>query len=134
MAQYDDFNFNNVFQKNYKIPDYQTLFKESSLMVTDYSSVAMDFAYLYKPIIYTQFDKNEFFKQHAYVKGYFDYERDGFGPVVYDYKSTIDEIIKNLESNCILETEYKTRIDHFYQYHDKNNCKRVYEEILKLDM
>ncbi len=134
MAQYDDFNFNNVFQKNNKIPDYQTLFKESSLMVTDYSSVAMDFAYLYKPIIYTQFDKNEFFKQHAYVKGYFDYERDGFGPVVYDYKSTIDEIIKNLESNCILETEYKTRIDHFYQYHDKNNCKRVYEEILKLDM
>lgn len=134
MAQYDDFDFNNVFQKNSKIPDYQTLFKQSSLMITDYSSVAMDFAYLYKPIIYTQFDKNEFFKQHVYVEGYFDYERDGFGPVVYDYKSTVDEIIKSIENDCIIEDEYIERIDQFYKYHDKDNCKRVYDEILKLDI
>lgn len=134
IAQYDDFTFNNVFQKNNKTHDYQTLFKESSLLITDYSSVAMDFAYLYKPIIYTQFDKNEFFERHIYFEGYFDYERDGFGPVVYDYKSTVDEIIKSIENDCIIEDKYIERMDQFYKYHDKDNCKRVYDEILKLDI
>ena len=49
-------------------------------MLTDYSSVAFDFAYLRKPIVYAHFDKEAFFSgEHSYTAGYFDYERDGFG-------------------------------------------------------
>jgi len=37
-----------------------------------------------------------------------------------------------IENNCELEQKYLKRIDDFYTYNDKNNCKRVHEEILKL--
>ena len=35
---------------------YQKLFNESSLLITDYSSVAFDFAYLKKPVIYLEME------------------------------------------------------------------------------
>lgn len=40
-------------------------------------------------------------------------------------------IIKAIENDCVIE-EYLQRINEFYAYNDKNNCKRVYEEILKI--
>src|SRR5699024_8384530 len=39
--------------------DVQFLIKQSSLMVTDYSSVGFDFGFLHKPIIYYQFDQRQ---------------------------------------------------------------------------
>lgn len=123
--------------KNIKIKsetaDYSKIFKEASLIVTDYSSVAFDFAYLNKPVIYTQFDEEIFFENHTYKKGYFDYERDGLGKVVYNLEDTIEEIIKNIKNDCIIEEKYKERSEKFFKYRDKNNCKRVYEEIVKLN-
>ena len=38
-----------------------------------------------------------------------------------------------IENDCRMEEEYQNRVDSFFKYHDKNNSKRVYEEILKLD-
>ncbi|EGJ2114362.1 capsular biosynthesis protein, partial [Campylobacter jejuni] len=59
----------------------QKLFCESSLMITDYSSVAFEMAVLKKPVIYYQFDKDEFFAKHTVQKKYFDYKKDKFGKV-----------------------------------------------------
>src|SRR5699024_865895 len=40
--------------------DVQDLIKESMVMLTDYSSVAFDFSFLHKPVVYYQFDRNRF--------------------------------------------------------------------------
>ena len=45
--------------------DVQHLIKESAVMVTDYSSVAFDFAFLRKPVVYYQFDAELFDAPHA---------------------------------------------------------------------
>lgn len=127
-----DFEGNDVFKVIDGFADYQEIFKISDLLVTDYSSVPFDFAYLYKPVIYAQFDRKNFFESHTYKEGYFDYERDGFGPVVYDYDSTVKQIIDCIMSGCIESNTYKQRVDKFYTYHDTNNCKRVYDEIKKI--
>ena len=59
---------------------YKDIFAQTDLMITDYSSVAFDFAYLRKPIVYSQFDRDSFFNgAHSYTERYFDYERDCFG-------------------------------------------------------
>lgn len=58
-----------------KEKSYRDAFAEGSMMITDYSSVAFEFAYLRKPIVYYQFDKKAFFEKHTYRKGYFDYEK-----------------------------------------------------------
>ena len=106
--------------------DVQNLLKESKLLITDYSSIAFDFAYMKKPMIYYQFDKAMYEKYH-YKKGYFDYERDGFGRAVDNYNELINEIIRNLENN---KNEYLNRVNYFFEIYDSNNCKRHYEEII----
>ncbi|MBZ7950199.1 CDP-glycerol glycerophosphotransferase family protein [Campylobacter molothri] len=72
----------------------QKLFCESSLMITDYSSVAFEMAILKKPVIYYQFDKDEFFTKHTMQKGYFDYKRN----VVFDVNNLLIKLKFQLES------------------------------------
>lgn len=127
-----DFTENEFVKIDVSEVDYQKEFRENKLLITDFSSVAFDFAYLNKPVLYTQFDADTFFKGQIYDEGYFSYEDDGFGPVCYDYESSVEEIIRFIENGCVLERKYKERIDGFYKFHDKNNCQRVFGEIVKL--
>ena len=112
---------------------YRDIFAKSSLVLTDYSSVVFDFAYLRKPVMYCQSDREAFFSgEHIYSRGYFDYERDGFGEVTFSLEDTVDQIISYMENGCTLKDVYKQRIEAFYAYHDKNCCKRVYKKIRSL--
>ena len=112
---------------------YRDLFADSKLIVTDYSSTVFDFAYLRKPVLYYQQDAEEFFSgKHTYDKGYFDYERDGFGEVEYTAESLINKIIEYIENGCQLKKVYRDRIEKTFPYNDRENCRRVYEEIIKL--
>nr|WP_243431746.1 CDP-glycerol glycerophosphotransferase family protein [Clostridium botulinum] len=130
--QISDFKINNnvILAKNNQ--SYQKMFNESSILITDYSSVAFDFAYLKKPVLYYQFDRDKFFKGHTYTEGYFNYEKMGFGEICYDENMLIEQIESYIESECKIKETYKKRIESFYKFTDKNNCKRVYEEILKI--
>ncbi len=113
--------------------DYQKEFQNNALLITDFSSVAFDFAYLKKPVVYTQFDIDTFFQGQVYSKGYFEYERDGLGPVCYDYETTLQTIIDYVENDCRLEPVYDERGNRFYRWFDAENCRRVYEDIKALD-
>lgn len=130
MKQSVDFEENDVFSVNEGYVDYNDVFARSSLMVTDYSSVLFDFAYLKKPVVYTQFDKEDFFAGQIYDEGYFSYENDGFGPVCYDMDSTVDAIIKEIENDCKNDKKYLDRLDRFFAYDDKNSCERAYKAII----
>lgn len=113
---------------------YNEVYAQSSLVITDYSSAVFDFAYLRKPIVYCQFDAEEFFAgEHVCTRGYFDYERDGFGEVEHDLEGTVARIIEYMESGCRLKEKYRERIDKFFAFNDQNNCRRVYEKIMELD-
>jgi CDP-glycerol glycerophosphotransferase (TagB/SpsB family) len=105
---------------------YQTLFAESSLLITDFSSTAFDFAYLKKPVIYYHF-----FENHM-GKSYFDYETMGFGEVTADYDKLIDMVIEYIDNDCVMKDEYKQRVNEFFAYFDKNNTRRVYDEVINI--
>ena len=129
----------NLFEKNDSViffdlsKSYREIFAESDMMITDYSSVAFDFAYLRKPLIYCQFDSEKFFSgEHTYTKGYFDYERDGFGEVETTLEETTERIIEYIKSSCALKEKYLNRIDSTFAFNDKNSCERVYNAIKKL--
>lgn len=112
---------------------YREIYAESSLILTDYSSSAIDFAYLRKPIVYCQFDKEKFFSgEHTITEGYFEYEEDGFGEVTYDLESAVDVIIEYMKNECKLKSIYGKRIDKFFAFNDMNNCERVYKKIKNL--
>ena len=110
---------------------YQKLLKESKLFITDYSSIVFDFAYMKKPLIYYQYDDDGF--HFDLTESYFDFEKMGFGEVVNSEKCLIDLLKKIINSNCEMDEKFKRRVDEFYEFHDNNNCKRVYEFILNMD-
>lgn len=114
--------------------NYRDIYAKSSLVVSDYSSAVFDFGYLRKPIIYAHFDAEDFFAgEHVYTKGYFDYERDGFGEVEYNLDDTVKRIIEYMVQGCKLKQKYRERLDEFFAFNDRNNCQRVYEKIIELE-
>lgn len=118
-------NVKILTSENYKV---DKLLKECNLLITDYSSVAFDFAYLYKPIIYFQFDYEQIRKQH-YKEGYFDYQENGFGPVVFHAKNVIEEIEKYEKNNFKNLELYNQRICQTFTFTDKHNCERILNKI-----
>lgn len=110
--------------------DIQELLKSSALLITDYSSVHFDFAYMEKPVVYYQFDQTEFYERQ-YQKSAFCAEKDGFGPVVYHAEDLVNTIKELYHRNYIMQPVYKERMKAFYQLHDKKNCERVYDAINK---
>lgn len=112
--------------------NYSKVFAESSLLVTDYSSTAIDFAYLKKPIAYFQFDLLTFLNEHTGKEGYFDFEEKGFGPVCKTIDHIVDELIRYMEKECVMSDKYKQRVDDFFKYNDTQNCERVYASIRAL--
>ena len=109
---------------------YEEIVSRSALLVTDYSSAACDFAVLHKPVIYAQFDREEFFSgKHMVSYGSYDYETDGFGEVEYTEEDLAGRIIEYMRSDCRQKEEYRRRADERLRYNDRSNCSRIYSEI-----
>ncbi|MEU2420854.1 glycosyltransferase [Streptomyces sp. NPDC007851] len=112
--------------------DVQLAMRECSMLVTDYSSVFFDVAYMGKPIVYTNFDDEAFYSKH-YKRGYFDLARDGFGPACATVDQAVDEIIASIERGFRVEPEYTRRAEDFFVLRDTNNCRRAFEVIDTMD-
>lgn len=131
--------FTNLFEsQNNRIEiatsdDYQVqeLLIEADYLITDYSSVAMDFGYMKKPLLYYQFDYEHFRAEH-YPEGYFSYELDGFGAVCYNMDTVLQELKRAAEQNFTTEEAYLRRHEKFFDLFDTDNCKRNYEAIKAL--
>ena len=108
--------------------DVQQLLKESKLLVTDYSSVHFDFAYMEKPCVYYQFDVAQYHQQH-YQEGYFHFEKDGFGPVVNNHEELVEQILSVAENMYRMQESCRKKVDSFFAHHDQNNCERIYQAI-----
>lgn len=122
------FQNKNIIIANFKDYDVQELLKSCKLLITDYSSVYFDFAYLNKPVIYYQFDQKEYRKNH-YSEGYFDYYKDGFGPVYIDVNNVVKEVEKLINNKFNIDTKYQNRISRFFTLRDNKNCERIFELI-----
>ena len=125
------YSFINLFDHDDEViidndSTYQELFNTSSLLLTDFSSVAFDFAYLEKPVLYYQND------EYNFTERYFDYETMGFGEVVNNENELIRLIEDYLKENCSMKEKYLKRSKDFFKFKDKKNCLRVYKAIVNL--
>lgn len=119
---------NNVIKiYNNEEIDIQELLNKCRMLVTDYSSIAMDAAYRQIPIIYYQFDLKKFAKEHHKLEGsYFSYEKDGFGKIITNENELVNEIIDNCEKDFKIEEKYLNRMKDFFERRDKKNCERIF--------
>lgn len=130
--QRGDFNIDErvLFPKAYEV-DYDYLLKQSKLMVTDYSGIQFDFAYMQKPLIYYH---DASLPNHLETSEFFDYEKDGFGEICTSADELKESIKKYIKNDAQMEQQYIERVEKFFIFHDFNNCKRIYEEILQYSM
>lgn len=113
--------------------DAQAMFARCALLVTDYSSVAFDAAYLDRPVVYFQFDQRAILDGgHIGRQGYFKYERDGFGPVVEDVAAAERAIVAAIQGGASPAPEYQARINGAFTSRDGQASARVVAAIEEL--
>lgn len=112
--------------------NFNKMIAESSMVITDFSSIHFDFAYLKKPVVYYQFDKEEFLNKHTADAIWFNYEEMGFGPVVHDQQSLEKEIATYIQIGMSNPKKYVDRIENTFPHFDKQNSKRVYEAVINM--
>lgn len=122
---------NRVKVVSFKDSTVQELLINSDILITDFSSVFFDYGYMEKPMIFYQFDEENFRKEH-YSEGYFEYKNDAFGKVVYDEGALLDELEHILENNSVIDDEYLGKINNFFILRDKNNCERNFNAIKEI--
>lgn len=117
-----------------KKEDYfvQDLLKEAAFLITDYSSVAFDYAYMKKPMLYFQFDADEFSKIQYAESDLYTYEQNGFGPVVYTEEEVVREVKKSIDNHLQIDELYLKRVEDFFVDFGKEHCKNTYELISEL--
>lgn len=120
------FDENESIKIDYERGSYQELFKKGALLITDYSSVAFDFAYLKKPVLYYQSTNDYHFNLD---ESYFDYETMGFGEVCRSEDELVDLIIEYMENDCKMKEKFIQNVEEYFTFTDKNNCMRVHNAI-----
>jgi CDP-glycerol glycerophosphotransferase (TagB/SpsB family) len=100
-------------------------------LITDYSSVIFDFAYMKKPCAYFQYDK-KLFEENQYAESRdYSYERDGFGPVYEEYDALLCGLRDSCKQGFKMEDMYKKRVEQYFQFFDDEHCARTVEVIKK---
>lgn len=106
--------------------DVQKLIQESKLMITDYSSVAFDFSFLNKPVIYYQFDKKQFLGK---LPSHIDMESELPGIIVNNQKDIEKQLTKVINQDYKIDKEIESRAQCFSNYRDQLNSQRIYKAV-----
>lgn len=106
----------------------QHLMKTHGIMVTDYSSVGLDFALQNRSVIYYQFEENipeirDAEKQTDFLTG----------PIFSTAEEVIAEIKRKIKWNR-LDKQYRKKLrENLYEQLDTKACERIYDELIKIE-
>jgi hypothetical protein len=104
---------------------YEELLEQSDLLVTDFSGVQYDFAYMGKPVVY--FHPPALPAQYGH--GAMDYATMGFGEVTADLDELVRTLCAYLRRDCAITPEYSARIERFFAYRDGDSCARILADL-----
>ncbi|MBD5786372.1 CDP-glycerol glycerophosphotransferase family protein [Cellulosimicrobium terreum] len=114
--------------------DIQEVLVSARVVVTDFSSIVFDAAYVGRPIVYYQFDQAEAFGgTHTVRQGYFSYEEDGFGPVVQTLDDAVGAIAEIAAAGFVPAPEHLARMGAAFPARDDRSCARAVTAIAEID-
>ncbi len=125
---------NFIYCGNEEINDTQEALVISDYLITDYSSIYVDYLLLNRPICYCNFDYSKYTKERGLV---IDLENDKIapGPKGNNLLYFIPYFNELLLGKDMYEESREEAIRFFHKYPDGNSSKRVWQHILeKLDI
>lgn len=98
----------------------QDIMMKSDILVTDYSSVYFDMAYMNRNTVFWQFDRKRYASEH-YSGLFVDHSKFGYMATNSDgvQRAILKHILKGVDYG---DREY---IDKFFIHHDSKNCERT---------
>lgn len=131
----DEFGLpDHVETLTYADNDIQHVITSAKVVVTDFSSIVFDAAYVGRPIVYYQFDQAEAFGgTHTVRQGYFSYEDDGFGPVAYEEPDVITALEKIATDGFVPSPDHQRRGQLAFPHRDDQSSARAVAAIRALD-
>jgi CDP-glycerol glycerophosphotransferase (TagB/SpsB family) len=101
---------------------------ESSMLITDYSSISWDMFYMNKPVLFYQFDIDEY---NQYEGSYMDMETELFGDRAFTVETMVDLVDEYIKRDFKEKEIFEPYREKHFKYHDRNNSERIYQEIMK---
>ena len=110
-------------------PDVRDLLVAADVLITDYSTISLDFLNTGRPILYYAYDLASY---RDNLRGfYFDLEREGPGPVL----ETTGEVVNALRDLPAVREQYATRYQRFQEIYchaeDGHATSRLIERLLR---
>ena len=103
--------------------DIYPLLKYTDLLITDYSSIYFDFLLLDRPIVFFDYDFDEY---SSNMGGFvYDYEENAPGLKVKTQKDLQDAVELSLNENQMFSEERKQALDRFHTHQDEHSSKRI---------
>lgn len=114
-------NFENVDVQYAGDVSINKIIMNANLLITDYSSVAWDMAYMKKPVLFFQFDREEYLENTG---AFVDFETDLFGPAYDNAAACAEGALKQIASPSVpFEPE------ELFSNVDQRNSERIYAAI-----
>lgn len=112
-----------------KFPDIYQLLPFVDILVSDYSSLMIDFLLLDRPMCFIPYD----LKEYESYKGFFlPYEENTPGYKVFTQEDFIDKLGVYLNSTDT-HSQWRSRVRNMYhQYQDSDSCLRVFNKLLNI--
>ena len=111
--------------------DVQMLLRKAAVLITDFSSVFFDMFYMEKPVIFYQFDEEEY-RAKQYQQGYFEYTDNPFSI----RETTLDGAVSAFERAVCrgfkVDEKYHEGHKEYFPLYDTKNCERTYDAIRRL--
>ncbi len=98
------------------------LIMRCKVLVTDYSSVCWDVLYLGKPVVFFQFDREQYLEAHG---SYLDLEKDLFGWSALDIHTLTEKIREIAGKDFTLSREDEEIRKTYFPRQDTGNCERI---------
>lgn len=120
---------------SYEANNVQDLLLRSKVCLTDYSSIAFDAAYAGTPILYYQFDQQDFYDgTHVFRKGNWSYSENGLGPVCLSFTEVMNELEIISEAGFAFSPPFVERLEYTFGVRHSNACRNVVRAIEDLRM
>ncbi|WP_419766226.1 MAG: CDP-glycerol glycerophosphotransferase family protein [Arcobacter sp.] len=107
--------------------DIYPLLKYADILITDYSSIYFDFLLLDKPIIFFDYDYEEY---SSNMNGFvYDYDTCAPGKKVQNEDGLYEQIEEVLKGKDTFKNERETVLDKFFTYKDENSSSRIMKRL-----
>lgn len=111
-------------------PDVTQLLPFVDILITDYSSILVDFLLLDKPMCFIPYDLDAY---RSYQGILLDYERNTPGKKFTDMKEFTRGLQDYIDDSTI-DQEWRHRVcKTYHHFTDSNNCQRIYKNIVSLN-